>query len=447
MVVNFQDVQWAQKNANFPFATVGYDIEGFNSGNLPLGSGTDAVLDFETLSTQSSMGGRHIFQLDDNPIDIRQHPCDDGSHLCENGSTCQEDGVSYTCDCPAGFQGEFCGDIDACAVNNGGCLNGASCSNDNSGNAVCACANGFTGATCADVVDVCSSQAPCQNGGDCNNDGNGGYTCSCNNGFSGDNCETAPNACDNAPCQNGGSCNNNGDGTYSCSCTGSYTGVNCQCDGDCDSIPDDTNIFETQWPSNDNCQDDNPAGCLGGAIGVYKPGTPLGNGTCTISFPEEPAYFHIFDAHIRADVAATPTVWNICAANSFFEPGDDGAFRYLVYFTPGSPFTQDDVTWNCDENDDYTYAVYSFPQNYLQKDGRSNIRRYGNKFDTFVALNLGAPVANFTVDDPRITVTSNNNQDFTFTDIPSSLEEVWFQFEYLENNFFLSNSVGVVGSS
>ena len=84
---------------------------------------------------------------------------------------------------------------------------------------------------------------------------------------------------------------------------------------------------------------------------------------------------------------------------------------------------------------------------YLQKDGRSNIRRYGNKFDTFVALNLGAPVANFTVDDPRITVTSNNNQDFTFTDIPSSLEEVWFQFEYLENNFFLSNSVGVVGSS
>merc|ERR1711972_272294 len=91
--------------------------------------------------------------------------------------------------------------------------------------------------------------------------------------------------------------------------------------------------------------------------------------------------------------------------------------------------------------------LYSFPQNYLQKDGRSNIRRYGNKFDTFVALNLGAPVANFTVDDPRITVISNNNQDFTFTDIPSSLEEVWFQFEYLENNFFLSNSVGVVGSS
>merc|ERR1712031_150551 len=100
-----------------------------------------------------------------------------------------------------------------------------------------------------------------------------------------------------------------------------------------------------------------------------------------------------------------------------------------------------------DENDDYTYAVYSFPQNYLQKDGRSNIRRYGNKFDTFVALNLGGPVANFTVDDPRITVTTNNNQDFTFTDIPSNLEEVWFQFEYLENNFFLSNSVGVVGSS
>merc|ERR1711957_920397 len=144
-----------------------------------------------------------------------------------------------------------------------------------------------------------------------------------------------------------------------------------------------------------------------------------------MGFPEEPAYFHVFDAHIRADVASTPSTWNICAANSFFEPGEDGAFRYLVYFAPGSPFSQEDVVWDCDSADEYTYAIYSFPQNYLKKDGRSNIRRFGNQFDTTVSLSLGAQVVNF-------------------TDIPTIIEEVWFQFDYADT-FFLSNTVGVAG--
>jgi len=436
MIVNFQDVQWAQKNADFPFATVGYDVEGFNSGNLPLGSGSASVLDFETLSTQSSMGGRHIFQLDDNPIGIRQHPCDvadsdPNADDCQNGSTCVENGVSFTCACPVGFYGDKCENVDYCSTNNGGCLNGATCSNGASG-ADCACTSGFIGADCGTVDDPCSSN-PCSGSATCGNNGDGTFTC------------TFPDPCANTnPCQNGGSCNNNGDGSYSCGCVGDFTGQNCECDGQC-GLPDDTNIFETQWPSNDNCQEDNPAGCLGGAIGVYKPGNALGNGTCTITFPEEPAYFHIFDAHIRADVASTPTTWNICAANSFFEPGDDGAFRYLVYFAPGSPFTQEDVAWNCDSADEYTYAIYSFPQNYLKKDGRSNIRKYGNNFDATVALSLGAQVVNFTVDDPRITVNSADNMNFILTDIPN-IEEVWFQFEYA-NSFFLSNAVGVAGSS
>jgi len=321
-------------------------------------------------------------------------------------------------------------------------LNGAVCSTNN-GAADCTCAAGFTGATCADDVDPCAA-APCSNGGDCSNDGNGGFTCACNNGFSGATCDTAPDACDGVICQNGGSCQDNGDSSFTCNCVGTFTGQNCECDGVCNS--DDTNIFETQWPSNDNCGEENPGGCLGGAIGVYKPSTPIGNGTCTISFPEEPAYFHIFDAHIRADVASTPSTWNICAANSFFEPGDDGAFRYLVYFAPGSSFTQEDVAWNCDAADEYTYAIYSFPQNYLMKDGRTNIRKYGNDFDATVSLALAAPVNNFTIDDPRITVNSVDNQNFIFTDIPDSLEEVWFQFEYADS-FFLSNMVGVAGSS
>jgi hypothetical protein len=486
MMVNFQDVQWAQRSADFPFATLGY-VEGFNSGALPVGSGTAAMLDFNTLSTQSTMQGRHIFQLDDNAIGIREHPCDASNtetpDQCAAGSTCVENGVGYTCACPVGKMGEFCDEDDFCAVSNGGCLNGAACANGANGaectctgafigatcdeedfcasgnggcqngatctnganGASCTCVGQFSGATCSDNIDPCTTSTPCQNGGTCSNDGSGGYTCACKTNFSGDDCETAPDMCTLEPCLNGSSCNDAGDGTRTCACVGDFEGADCECDGPCD-FPDDTNIFENQWPSNDNCQEENPAGCLGGAIGAYRPSAAIENGTCTISFPEEPAYFHVFDAHIRADVASTPSTWNICAANSFFEPGEDGAFRYLVYFAPGSPFSQEDVVWNCDPADEYTYAIYSFPQNYLKKDGRSNIRRFGNQFDTTVSLSLGAQVVNFTVDDPRITVNSNDNQNYIFTDIPTSIEEVWFQFDYADT-FFLSNTVGVAGST
>jgi len=484
MMVNFQDVQWAQRSADFPFATLGYDIEGYNSGTLPVGSGTAAMLDFNTLSTQSTMQGRHIFQLDDNPIDIREHPCDaSNTNSCAAGSTCVENGVGYTCACPVGKSGEFCDEDDFCAVSNGGCQNGAACTNGANGaectctgafigatcadedfcasgnggcqngatctnganGASCTCVGQFTGATCSENIDPCATSTPCQNGGTCSNDGSGGYTCNCKTNFSGDDCETAPDMCTLKPCLNGSTCNDANDGTRTCACVGSFEGTDCECDGPCD-FPDDTNIFENQWPSNDNCQEENPAGCLGGAIGAFRPSSAIENGTCTISFPEEPAYFHVFDAHIRADVASTPSTWNICAANSFFEPGEDGAFRYLVYFAPGSPFSQEDVVWDCDAADEYTYAIYSFPQNYLKKDGRSNIRRFGNQFDTTVSLSLGAQVVNFTVDDPRITVNSNDNQNYIFTDIPTSIEEVWFQFDYADT-FFLSNTVGVAGST
>merc|ERR1712159_879164 len=120
MINNFQSVQWSQKNENFPFATVGYDIEGFNSGNLPTDSGSVDATNLDTSSTQSPMGGRHIFQLDDNPIDVRVHPCDAGSsspHQCANGATCNENGIGYTCTCAAGFMGELCDEVDHCANN------------------------------------------------------------------------------------------------------------------------------------------------------------------------------------------------------------------------------------------------------------------------------------------------------------------------------------------
>ncbi|XP_781372.4 uncharacterized protein LOC575916 [Strongylocentrotus purpuratus] len=68
---------------------------------------------------------------------------------CQNGGACIDGWQNYTCDCPPGFQGEFC-EID---------------------------------------VDDCRS-VPCQNAGTCNTLLTGGYTCDCLISYTGTNCET-----------------------------------------------------------------------------------------------------------------------------------------------------------------------------------------------------------------------------------------------------------------
>jgi len=201
--------------------------------------------------------------------------------------------------------------------------------------------------------------------------------------------------------------------------------------------PVDTNVFTAVWPSNDHT--------LGGAMGHYRPADSIANGTCSVEFPTTVAWFHVFDAHIRADAPSTPTNWNLVAANPTFEPGTDGTFSYIVFFERGNEFGMDEVEWNCDSSDEYTYAVYSFPQNYEQTDTRSNVRVKGNSFDANVVLSFASQVANFTVDDGRIAASSIDNMNFVLSDIPDSLEEVWFQFTY--TGYFGSNEVGVNGSN
>lgn len=202
-------------------------------------------------------------------------------------------------------------------------------------------------------------------------------------------------------------------------------------------IPEDKVVFETVWPANDHT--------LGGAIGRYRPSIPIGNGTCTVTFPSEPALFHAFNAHIRVDEATTNTVWKICAANPTFEPSpEDGSFSWLVQFNRGFEFEAKDVTWECDNTDEYTWAVYSFPQNLISSTGRSNIRPRGDFVpNQALGITFPSPVANFTVDDYRVTVTTTDNLNYILENIPN-VDEVWFQFEY--ENFFQSNEVGVVSA-
>lgn len=199
-------------------------------------------------------------------------------------------------------------------------------------------------------------------------------------------------------------------------------------------------VADNIWPANDNT--------LGGGIFHYIPNEPIGNGTCTIQFPSPPAWFHVFDGHIRADAAVTSMVWKIVAANPTFEPNSDtGAFNFAVQFNRGFEFSADEITMTCDTDDEFEYAVYSFPQNHLQVDGRSNLRKRDNIWDSTAsyALSFASPVANFTLDDPRISVSTADNMSFVLTDVPPSLEEIWFQFNYM--NYFGSNEVGVVGDN
>jgi hypothetical protein len=120
----------------------------------------------------------------------------------------------------------------------------------------------------------------------------------------------------------------------------------------------------------------------------------------------------------------------------------DGSFQFIVHFDGSNNFTASDVYIACDATDEYSFAVYSFPQNALQQDGRSNLRKLSNDWDstaTYV-VTLGAQVGNFTVDDPRITVSTLDEQTFSLSGVPETIEEVWFQWDYL--SYFGSNEVG-----
>jgi hypothetical protein len=201
-------------------------------------------------------------------------------------------------------------------------------------------------------------------------------------------------------------------------------------------MPTDEVVMENEWPENDHT--------LGGAIYTFKPSVPIGNGTCIVNFPQMVSWFHIFDAHIRVDSPVTATTWKICAANPTFEPGMDEKFNFIVFFEPGSKFNASDINIACDDTDEYEFAVYSFPQNAEQVNGRTNLRMRDSNWDTNSAytLTLGAPVNNFTLDDPRIVATTLDYQNYVLTNVPDTIEEIWFQFDYTD--YFGSNEVGAI---
>lgn len=122
--------------------------------------------------------------------EVAQAPC--ASHPCEKGGVCRPtaDYTSYTCRCPAGWQGM--------------CLSVGTCVSDGVYNKVTYVkvalharlipfAHNDSGARCSEDVNECKKN-PCKNGGRCINS-QGSYTCICQPGYSGHNCQTDIDDC------------------------------------------------------------------------------------------------------------------------------------------------------------------------------------------------------------------------------------------------------------
>jgi len=92
---------------------------------------------------------------------------------CINYQVC----VNNVCECPQGYSGTQCQQIDDCAnvacVNGGGCVNGS-----------CVCPQGYTGTNCEFPIDPCAGVS-CVNG-DLDND----CDCNCDDGWIGNDCST-----------------------------------------------------------------------------------------------------------------------------------------------------------------------------------------------------------------------------------------------------------------
>uniref|UniRef100_A0A672IXN3 Neurogenic locus notch homolog protein 2-like n=1 Tax=Salarias fasciatus TaxID=181472 RepID=A0A672IXN3_SALFA len=214
-------------------------------------------------------------------------PC--ASHPCERG-VCRPtaDYTSYTCRCPAGWQGTC--DVNECKKNP--CKNGGRCINS-PGSYMCKCQPGYSGQNCQTDIDDCSLSechfntnfsnfssiinslyclnldlvcgifsvimrqhlmcafflpflsSSCLNNGTCI-DGINTFSCRCRPGFYGAFCEYEQNECDSQPCKNGGTCTD-GVGTYRCTCPVGYNGQNCQVKKK--HLNDSTSLLSCSWRS------------------------------------------------------------------------------------------------------------------------------------------------------------------------------------------------------
>ncbi|XP_068107990.1 stabilin-1 isoform X2 [Hyperolius riggenbachi] len=194
--------------------------------------------------------------------------CNDGLHgdgFCQcdkgwTGSTCEIDILSDlcngscsifancvpgptnstgTCSCLAGFTGNgtHCTEIDACAVNNGGCSEFANCTNASLGQARCTCLDGYSGdgVICLEIDACLENNGGCHAIAECTKTGPNKVACNCLPGYEGngtDSC-TPINICkqNNGGCSPLALCIPTGPLKRNCYCRAFMTGDGITCTG------------------------------------------------------------------------------------------------------------------------------------------------------------------------------------------------------------------------
>uniref|UniRef100_A0A915JFS7 Uncharacterized protein n=1 Tax=Romanomermis culicivorax TaxID=13658 RepID=A0A915JFS7_ROMCU len=103
-------------------------------------------------------------------------------HKCQNGAICLNNEDDYSCDCSQGWAGQYCD--KPCPA--GFCLNGGSCTVDDTDHTFCVCKLGYVGDRCETDFDDCASN-PCKFGSTCI-DRLGHFDCQCTPGYMGERC-------------------------------------------------------------------------------------------------------------------------------------------------------------------------------------------------------------------------------------------------------------------
>ncbi|XP_062437636.1 protein crumbs homolog 1 [Rhea pennata] len=170
----------------------------------------------------------------DTSADTMEEPCNKvydpcSSNPCLQNATCLSSAgdFSFTCECPAGYNGTTC-EIAISVCDTNPCEHGGTCQDGLAG-PTCLCHAGYTGILCEMDFDECISE-PCHNGAVCR-DGVDEYSCYCVPGYQGKHCDLEVNECVSDPCLNGATCLNQ-IGRYDCICPLGYTGTNCELDMD-----------------------------------------------------------------------------------------------------------------------------------------------------------------------------------------------------------------------
>ncbi|XP_033732292.1 uncharacterized protein LOC117321818 [Pecten maximus] len=208
------------------------------SKTMTLGTGSNnnsSCVDAEQILCPRCLNGAtcRIIKHDyvcDCPLGFHGRDCDQIQDLCfskpcYNGATCNSFNGTYTCICPPGVSGDYCEvDLDDCG--NLPCQNGGICV-DGLANYTCVCLKPYYGNNCEfdNSTDICVSM-PCDNSGSCIAVNNLRRKCDCPPGFRGLDCEVNIDECASSPCLNGGLCDD-GDYSYTCTCP-LYQGDRCQ---------------------------------------------------------------------------------------------------------------------------------------------------------------------------------------------------------------------------